>query len=337
MARITKLGAKRTPWRSRISKRLKVCNGELSVVELISRPEKWEQPMRFKAILAVLLAVCTPAVAQVPYDETALSIPMTDGRGETHQLAGKLCLPQGVSGKTRLVVINHGSPVEAAERRNMELGGCRSEPAQWFLTRGFAVVFALRRGYGATGGVYAEDHGRCNDPDYIHAGLDSARDVEATVNYATMLPQVRADGAIVAGVSAGGWATLAYGAISHPRVIALIDFAGGRGGHHNNNHNSNCMPEALADAAGFYAKTASTPMLWVYAENDTFFPPRIAAALYKSYSDHGGKADFHAMPSFGDEGHHLWGAKGGSTVWGPLVDDYLKQRGVLGADGRASR
>jgi dienelactone hydrolase len=277
-----------------------------------------------------------PAFAQVPYDETALSIPMTDARGESLQLAGKLCLPQGLNGKARLVVINHGSPVDVSARRNMELSGCKSEPAQWFLARGFAVVFALRRGYGATGGAFAEDHGRCENPDYIHAGLESARDVEATVNYATTLPQVRADGAVVAGVSAGGWATLAYGAISHPRVVALIDFAGGRGGHHNNNPNSNCAPEALADAAGFYGKTASTPMLWVYAENDTFFRPQIAAALYKSYSDHGGKADFHAMPPFGDEGHHLWGAKGGSAVWGSLVDDYLKQRGALGPDGKAS-
>jgi hypothetical protein len=129
---------------------------------------------------------------------------------------------------------------------------------------------------------------------------------------------------------------LAYGAVSHPRVIALIDFAGGRGGHHNNEPYNNCAPDALAAAAGYYAKTASTPMLWVYAENDTFFRPRIAAAIYKSNSDHGGKADFHALPPFKDEGHYLWGAKGGSTVWGPLVDVYLKQRGALGADGKAS-
>ena len=77
-------------------------------------------------------------------------------------------------------------------------------------------------------------------------------------------------------------------------------------------------------------------MLWVYAQNDTFFRPEIAAALYKSFSDAGGKADFHAMPAFGDEGHHLFGAKGGSDVWGPLVETYLKQQGVLNADGKAA-
>ena len=94
-----------------------------------------------------------------------------------------------------------------------------------------------------------------NFPTTSMPGLESARDVDATVNYVTTLPQICADGAVVGGVSAGGWATLAYGAITHPKVVALLDFAGGRGGHHNERPNSNCRPELLAQAAGFYAKT----------------------------------------------------------------------------------
>lgn len=96
----------------------------------------------------------------------------------------------------------------------MELGGCDSAPAQWFLARGFAVVFVLRRGYGATGGPWAEGFARCDTPDYVHAGLESSRDKDATVRYTTSLPQIRADGAVVAGVSAGGRATAAYNGIS---------------------------------------------------------------------------------------------------------------------------
>jgi hypothetical protein len=77
-------------------------------------------------------------------------------------------------------------------------------------------------------------------------------------------------------------------------------------------------------------------MLWVYAQNDTFFRPEIADVLYRSFSAAGGKADFHAMPAFGDEGHHLFGGKGGSEIWGPLVETYLKQQGVMGSDGQAA-
>lgn len=292
--------------------------------------------MRLAAMLITLLTASATALGQSTAPQSQFSIPMVDAKGEIQQLAAKLCLPPGLTGKARLVLINHGSPVDASARLEMQLGGCSSEPARWFLARNFAVLFVLRRGYGATGGSWAENTGSCDRPDYVHGGLESSRDIETIIAYATALPQIRPDGAVVAGVSAGGWATLAYGAVSHPRVIALIDFAGGRGGHHKDQRNNNCAPEALADAAGFFGKTASTPMLWVYAENDTFFRPQIAAALYRSFSSQGGIADFHAMPPFGDEGHHLWGAPGGSAVWGSLVEDYLKQRGALGADGKAA-
>ena len=107
---------------------------------------------------------------------------------------------------------------------------CSSETAQWFLQRGFSVAFVLRRGFGTTGGTWEEDAGPCNRPDFIRPGLESARDIEATVAYITSLPGIRPDGAVVAGVSAGGWATLAYNAVSHPKVVALLDFAGGLGG-----------------------------------------------------------------------------------------------------------
>src|ERR1039458_3569281 len=36
---------------------------------------------------------------------------------------------------------------------------CDQEAAQWFLTRAYVVAFPLRRGYGATGGKWAESYG----------------------------------------------------------------------------------------------------------------------------------------------------------------------------------
>ncbi len=63
--------------------------------------------------------------------------------------------------------------------------------AQWFLARGFAVVYALRRGYGATGGDWAETYGPCNRADYARAGLESARDIAAIVNFFYADPSFR--------------------------------------------------------------------------------------------------------------------------------------------------
>jgi hypothetical protein len=283
------------------------------------------------AIVAILsLSAAVPAMAaDIAYTETALSIPMTDAQDVKRTLAGKLCVPGDARGKSRLVIINHGSPARASDRPGMELGSCDSEPAQWFLARHFAVVYALRRGYGTTGGEWAEGYGSCNRADYARAGLESARDIAAIVDYATALPQVMPYGAVVAGVSAGGWGTLAYDSVSHPKVIALIDMAGGRGGHQTDG-DRNCSTDKLATAAAVYGRTASTPMIWIYAANDSFFGPDVAQSLYGAFTASGGKAEFQAVGPFGRDGHYLWSARGGSNVWGPLVERYLMERGALG-------
>jgi hypothetical protein len=300
--------------------------------------------MRFRNIVAAL-AFCT-ALAALPasafeagtaYTQTSFWVPMTDAQGQPHRLAAKLCVPKDMTGKARLVVINHGSPAAASDRPKMTLDSCNSEPAQWFLSHHFAVVYALRRGYGATGGEWAENYGPCNNPDYARAGLESARDIGAIVDYASRLPQVRPDGVVVAGVSAGGWATDAYNSVPHPKVIAMISMAGGRGGHRYGEPDNNCTPSALATAAGVYGRTATTPMLWVYAQNDTFFRPEIARALYQAFTRSGGKVEFHAVGPNGDEGHYLWASDGGSDVWGPLAEKYLRARGALDMNGSNGR
>jgi pimeloyl-ACP methyl ester carboxylesterase len=79
----------------------------------------------------------------------------------------------------------------------------------WFLEKGYAVALALRRGYGETGGAWAEDYGSCTRPNYVDAGVETSRDLDAVVAFMTSLPFIQPDGAIVVGQSAGGWGTIA--------------------------------------------------------------------------------------------------------------------------------
>jgi hypothetical protein len=127
----------------------------------------------------------------------------------------------------------------------------------------------------------------------------------------------------VVGQSAGGWGAIAYNALPHSRVTGFVNMAGGRGGHYQNMPNNNCRPDLLAEAAGRFARTATTRMLWVYAQNDSFFAPAIAVALYRAYTDDGGKAELYQLPAFGADGHRLFFGAGGSLIWGPLVERYL--------------
>jgi len=104
------------------------------------------------------------------------SVPMTEATGQTAQLQTRICRPAG-NAPGRLVVIDHDSPPNAAVRPRMQLGTC-NEAARWF----------LGRGYGATGGAWAEGYGNCAEADYVRAGLETARDINAVADYATALP-----------------------------------------------------------------------------------------------------------------------------------------------------
>ena len=235
-----------------------------------------------------------------------------------------LCRPGG-SQPARLVVIAHGSPPDAAGRPQMQLSRCGSETSQWFLQRGYALAYFLRPGYGATGGAWTEGYQRCDIDGYVVAGRETARAIDAAIDAATRLPGIRPDGVVVVGQSAGGWGSVAYDSLPHPKVAAFISMAGGRGGHQHDIPNQNCHPENLAVAAGRYGATATTPMLWVYAANDSFFAPAIAVAMHDAFTAAGGKATLEQPGPYRRDGHRLFFGQGGSVVWGPMVERYLTQ------------
>jgi len=268
-----------------------------------------------------------PQPADMPVREQLAEIPVKDSSGETVRLRARICLPAD-SAPATLVLINHGSGQNDADRLKMQLGRCDHEAAQWFLRRGFVVAFVLRRGFGQSGGPWAEAPGPCNTPDFRRAGLATAEDLDATIKALSSLPFVKASGAVVVGQSAGGWGTIAYDSIAHPNVAAFVVMAGGRGGHRNHRAHENCRPDLLAQVAGQFGRTAPTPMLWIYAANDSYFAPPIARAMWREFTAAGGRADFAALGPFGEDGHHLFFGAGGSLIWGPLIERYLAERGV---------
>jgi dienelactone hydrolase len=287
--------------------------------------------MRFAFALAALVGVYNVAAAQnaagpfgTPEGQwrgQTYYIPMNDS-GVPRLLYARLCRPQGEA-PARLVVYAHGTPADVTARVRVGPPSCESEAFQWFLTRGYAVLSSVRRGFGATGGPYAENGGPCDHENFVAPGLESARDIAATVDYAATLPFLKPQGMALVGLSTGGFATIAYNSIPHPRVTALVNFSGGRGGHHGGKPNNNCSPDKLAEAVGEFGARATTPMLWIYQANDSFFSPEIASAMYAAFTRAGGRADYHANPGFGSDGHDMFLLRGGSAIWGPIVERYL--------------
>jgi dienelactone hydrolase len=296
--------------------------------------------MRWALALCMLVALVGTAGAQQvpgpvgtpegPWREQIYWVPL-NADGVQRLLYARVCRPPGETA-ARVVVLAHGTPAEVSERGTMKPYACNSEPVRWFLDRGFVVVSSLRRGYGATGGAADDFMPNCAQAvrDYARIGLISAADVAATVDYAATLPFARPTGIIVVGQSSGGLGVIAYDSLPHPRVSAIVNFAGGHGGHGGHfgqKPNNNCQPERLPVAAGTLARTATTPMLWIYTANDSFFAPPIAKAMYDAYAQAGGRAEFYQLPAFvGEDGHHLFVGRGGSAIWGPLMERYLASR-----------
>lgn len=125
-------------------------------------------------------------------------------------LAITILRPRG-AGPFGAVILNHG--VAFTERaRSLESPEMLLHTAVAFAQRGYAVLMPLRRGFGATGGQFAEDPaedpGECAAADYRAGERAAAADVLATYAFARRMPYVDPERMILAGQSAGGGAAL---------------------------------------------------------------------------------------------------------------------------------
>ena len=230
-----------------------------------------------------------------------------------------------------LVIMNHGVSLDVRDRSFFPLVEFR-DAALWFARRGNMVVAPTGSGYGAAAvdvperglfGVFYSKIGDCSNPNFHDAGLAVALIDKWIIDYAVEKKLIAADKVIVVGQSAGGWAAIALSSRNLPSVRAIITFAAGRGGRVGGKPNNNCAPDRLVEASADFGRTARTPMLWIYIENDTFFGPALSKRMYEAYTGGGGDAEYHLMPPFGDEGHYFVDRADAIPLWAPLVSRFL--------------
>ncbi len=219
-----------------------------------------------------------------------------------------------------LVVINHGTSEWNRLAVSMPVYYWLS---RWFVDRGYAVVLPQRRGHGATGGSLVEAIGDCSRPDHYRSGLVAADDVGAAIDYMGHQSFIDPKRVLVVGVSTGGWASLALAAKRPDLVRAVVNFAGGRGGHAWGRNNEVCGEAGLVQAAHDYALTARAPTLWLYAQNDSYFGPEIATKMATAWKDGGGRAEYDPLPAYGKEGHGIADDRAGWDLWGKRLSGFL--------------
>lgn len=241
--------------------------------------------------------------------------------------------PDGAQANPRprpLVVINHGTAESTRLAVSMPVYYWLS---RWFVDRGYIVVLPQRRGHGATGGPLSEGIGNCANPDHYQSGLVAAEDIAAVVGYFQTQSFVAHSDIVVAGISTGGWASLAYASRNPKGVRAVVNFSGGRGGHAGGMPNAVCGEKRLIETARRYGETARIPSLWFYSNNDSYFGPELARAMAKSWNTSGGQAELHVLQAYGEEGHNIADDRAGWELWGDNLATFLNATGG-GAAGK---
>jgi dienelactone hydrolase len=276
-----------------------------------------------------ILAATNPSMSAdnrtlLPIQEEVWALPLT------HPTIAYVVRPVG-PGPFPLAVMNHGVSLNARERSFFPLVEFR-DAAMWFARRGYLVVAPTGPGYGAAAldapergmfAVFYSKIGVCENPNFQDAGMAAALLDKWIIDYMTDEKRAVPNSAIVIGQSAGGWAAIALSSQNLPSVKGIISFAGGRGGRVGGKPNNNCAPDKLVEATAEFGRSARTPMLWIYIENDTFFGPDLSKQMHAAYTGAGGNAEYHLMPPFGSDGHFFIDSPDAIPQWSPLVSQFI--------------
>ena len=243
-------------------------------------------------------------------NETVVYVPVGDDHAILLQVT--ISVPDG-PGPFPLAVFNHGSdgtiPPSKALRSHLTL------PSLYFMSRGYAVVQPMMRGYAGSGGFL-----RLHVCDLARLGIDSARDIGAVIAYMIKQPYIDGSRIVVAGKSFGGWNTLALGTLNIPNVKGLISLSGGAREKH-------CLSsdESLIEGAGKFGAATKIPALWLFGDNDSIFPNSTWHRMFEHYVAKNPAAELVAYGSFMNDSHNLTGSWEGLPIWVPKLDAFLER------------
>ncbi|GBG13304.1 2-C-methyl-D-erythritol 4-phosphate cytidylyltransferase [Novimethylophilus kurashikiensis] len=223
------------------------------------------------------------------------------------------------AGPFPLAVLNHGKNpgMPENEKRYRSVYAAR-----YFLSRGYAVVIPMMRGFaGSDGDTWVTG---CNlEAMAVHHGQDLARVIEYLVNHPDAGVPVESGKVVIFGQSMGGWNTLGAGSLNIPGVKGLVNFAGGLNA-------PDCLgwQGSLAAASGHFGQNTQVPSLWFYGDNDSKFAVPVWRNMLKQYNQGGEKAEIVAYGNFMRDSHGFLGSLEALPVWMPKMDAFLAKIGL---------
>ncbi len=285
--------------------------------------------------LACALALALPVAAEEDRPEPdVVTLKLTIG-GERMDVVAHVYKPEG-KGPFPLVIFSHGRAPKAADRASMSTPVLAGH-AQYWMRQGVAVVAPIRPGYGDTGGddrEYSNSRWKngateCyTDPDFKTVAEHARETVVATYQWAVRQRWVRKDRILLEGQSVGGLTTIAAAALNLPGVVGAVNFSGGAGGNPEIAPEHSCRPDRLTQLYGALGTQVRVPSLWLYAENDQFWGPRVPRDWVRAFQAGGSNVQFvRTGPVEGYDGHQLL-ARGG-RMWAPPLTAFAQKVGLV--------
>jgi dienelactone hydrolase len=262
---------------------------------------------RAGVLLLAGVLVAVPAVAQ----ELGSASVAIDGT--TVKLSTVTYKPTG-DGPFPTLIFHHGSGLieRPYDPRNV---------APWFVARGWAVIAPSRRGRGGSEGM-DEEGASCSEAGAVEGENRALDDIEAVTPALTALPFVDRSRIAVGGTSRGGILSIAWSG-KHPEVRAVINFVGGW-------KDSRLCRQGVAINRNLLKRgvTWGWPSLWLYGDNDLFYPLKDSKTNFDAFLTASGKGVWHDYKPPGEgrpNGHEIVAMP---QLWTADMEAYLAERGL---------
>jgi dienelactone hydrolase len=267
--------------------------------------------------LLLAFAAFAPAKAQNAADEFVIERTFfrTQQNGKSVRLEGLIVKRSDLTGKLPVALITHGKSGNLADMLALK-GNDYAPYARDLARRGYLSVVVLRRGFGQSDGPMPVNV-NCNSEGFDDLFSADADDLQRALDLATKRPDADPNRAIAIGVSAGGAAVMALAARNPKNLKGVINVSGGL-------QTLDCpKDDALVKAFKSYGEKSRVPTIWIYANNDSLFGPKLVERMQSAYLDGGGDVKLVMFDKFGNDGHFLFGDAGGRVKWLMEMDAFL--------------
>ena len=187
-----------------------------------------------------------------------------------------------------------------------------------FIERGFAVAMPARPGISRSSGRYFRSFA-ANDADETYKPRYHSQVITATLNGLRNESDLDLDRVLLSGQSAGGYAVMYANTLALPGVRGIINFSGGR-----TNTSSSEAPSfensMMIRGWSEIGKSARTPVLLVFAENDSRYSANTIRKSAQAFTEAGGDAQLLLLPAQPRDGHFVYHSP---TLWTPALDTFL--------------